>query len=108
MFSRQSYVIRPRAHLHSAFRGQDEVVTLSIQPAPDNLLGLSACFKRNRYGIHIGRIDKSEARLGSLIHNAKGSFFIALPPKRHCAEANFRDLESSTPESFYFHVILLD
>src|SRR5437867_13184377 len=83
MCLRESPWSHARAHRAEAFRGDDEVVAPSLEPAPDDLLGAADGAEVAADGIDVGRVEKGDAAGRGPIENRDGGRLVALQAEGH-------------------------
>src|SRR3979490_2346399 len=91
----------------TALRGQDKALAASLQPVADDLLGPAGGLRRWRHRIGVGRVQESDAILGSLVHDGEGSGLIALMSEGHGPETDFRNLQAGSAHAAGFHGYVL-
>src|SRR5882757_8124219 len=92
------------AHGSAGFGGEDDLVALALQPAPDDLLAASDL---GSHGVDVGGIEEGDAGLSGGIHDPVGNSFVGLTTERRGAEAQSRDGEAGGPECRVLQVALL-
>src|ERR1700752_419827 len=104
MFARATPLPAGGAHGASGFSGEDDLVALTQQPAPDDLLGAST---RTSHGVDVGGIEEGGACLDGGVHDLVGNRFVGLMTECRGAEAQSRNGQAGSPESRVLHSALL-
>jgi len=99
MCLRESPWSHARAHRAEAFRGDDEVVTPSLEPAPDDLLGAADGAEVAADGIDVGRVEKGDAAGRGPIENRDGGRLVALQAEGHGSQTELRDPQPRAAET---------
>src|SRR6185369_2318163 len=103
VLARETDIVGTWSHLHSALRREHKLIPPAFQPSTHNLFRPARGFKGHWYRINIRGVDEVDPALGGRVHDGEGRFLIALIPKRHRAEADFRDFQSSAAQSLDLH-----
>src|SRR6476620_3305880 len=90
------------AHGSAGLSGEDDLVALTLQPAPDDLLGASTL---TSHGVDVGGIEEGDACIDGGVHDLLGNRFVGLMTERRGAEAQSRNGETGGPESRVLHPI---
>ena len=91
-----------RAHRSSGSGGEDDLVALARQPAPDDLLGASHL---GSHGVDVGGVEEGNAGLDGGVHDLVGNRLVGLMTECRGAEAQSRNGETGGPESRVLHPI---
>src|SRR5437016_12673660 len=91
MCLRESPWSHARAHRAEAFRGDDEVVTPSLEPAPEDLLGAADGAEVAADGVDVGRVEEGDAAGRGPIENRDGGRLVALQAEGHGSRTEIRD-----------------
>src|SRR5205823_6049356 len=90
---------------HPALGGQDEFFPLATKPTANDFFTLPRGFGRGRDRINIGGVNEGDAAVRGLVENGGGGALIALVAEGHCAQADFRDLQSGPSHAAVVHEV---
>jgi hypothetical protein len=99
------HALLPRlvAHGAHALGGHDDLVTFSLKPAADDLLGAADGVEVAAEGIDVGRVDEVDAGVVGGVEDGHRRRLVTLQAERHRAEAQLRDAKASPPERHVVH-----
>ena len=96
MFTGAALLPAGGAHGSPGLGGEDDLVALTLQPAPDDLLGAPDLAS---HGVDVAGVEEGNARLRGSVHDLVGNRFVGLMTERRGAEAQSRNREAGGPES---------
>src|SRR5688500_8059261 len=78
VLSRQPAISPPRAHGAEAFRGHDELVPPSIEPAAEDLFGAADGLQAAALRVNVGGVEERDTAGGGFVQNRAGGGLVTL------------------------------
>jgi hypothetical protein len=100
---REPLIPRAGAHRAEALRGQNEIVTASLEPASDDLFRSPDGLEVAAHRIDVRGVEEGDAVGGGAIEDRPRARLVALQPEGHGAETKPRDGQPGAAETNVLH-----